>query len=274
MVSKSKRKKIKRTVTHKECRQCGKMVALTDYHKHKLKTDGRADSCKKCRHERHIKNYKRKRPKNESVIVSTRSSDKQLRRLFDYVNQRINDSKAYEKFTLEFTLEEFRAKFEEDLDYLRIYNKWVDSDYDTAYSPSIDRIDGSIKKYTLENIQILTRTKNSRKVNERKGNYLGVRNKKTTSGKYRASVRHLKYRYYLGGYKIREHAAIAVNKLWDLLEADRDLVIYNKVPKRFYKNFSPNKALIRIEKKLKQKEKDNRLNLLGKLRKIWEIIVS
>ena len=47
-------------------------------------------------------------------------------------------------------------------DYHKLYEDWVGSDYDRKLSPSIDRIDSS-KGYTLDNIQWITHSENSRK---------------------------------------------------------------------------------------------------------------
>lgn len=51
---------------------------------------------------------------------------------------------------------------ENDLNYLTLYKDWVDSDYNSKLSPSIDRIDSS-KGYSLGNIQWITHSENSSK---------------------------------------------------------------------------------------------------------------
>lgn len=46
--------------------------------------------------------------------------------------------------------------------FISLYKDWVESSYSRTLSPSIDRIDSSIG-YTLENIQWITHSENSRK---------------------------------------------------------------------------------------------------------------
>jgi hypothetical protein len=51
-----------------------------------------------------------------------------------------------------------------DDSFNELYNKWVESGYDRKLSPSIDRIDSSFG-YVLDNIQWLTHSENSKKIN-------------------------------------------------------------------------------------------------------------
>jgi hypothetical protein len=46
--------------------------------------------------------------------------------------------------------------------FIHLYKEWVNSGYNRSFSPSIDRIDSSIG-YTLNNIQWITHSDNSRK---------------------------------------------------------------------------------------------------------------
>jgi hypothetical protein len=57
----------------------------------------------------------------------------------------------------------------------------------------------------------------------------------------------------LGTYDLEEHAAIAANMGYKALGLNEDLVIFNEVPKEYYKTFKPSKALLKlIESKKKQ----------------------
>jgi hypothetical protein len=241
----------------KKCSKCKETKSVSCFTKCSSKKDGLNSWCKDCISEKHYKNYiPRKHNKEHKSIKKELTLQRHLKKLYLYIERRVNNSKRYENFTINFTREQFIKKFEKDADYLRIFGKWEKSGFHNAYAPSVDRIDSSIKKYSLDNIRIITKTKNSRRVNEKEGNFLGVFEYANASGKYKAAVKHLNVCISLGTYDTKEHAAIAVNMLWDVLEADEDLVIYNKVPKKHYKTFKPNKTLTSVLKFLEEHKEE------------------
>lgn len=91
------------------------------------------------------------------------------------------------KRELTFTLEEFLNFLKkENKKYTSLWKKWVESNYQKKFAPSIDRIDNK-KGYTLQNIQLLSVGENVRKArlndgvnnprNKTNGQYTGVANK-------------------------------------------------------------------------------------------------
>lgn len=55
---------------------------------------------------------------------------------------------------------EFINKFKNDKTFLLLYKNWLDSNYEYKLIPSTDRIDKT-KDYSLDNIQIVTHSKNA-----------------------------------------------------------------------------------------------------------------
>lgn len=86
--------------------------------------------------------------------------------MFSAMQDRVRTRKAYQSFTINFTRNDFydfvdKTKFDE----LRL--NWIKSNYDHKLAPSLDRVDNS-KGYSLDNIQIITASENSKK-ERRKG---------------------------------------------------------------------------------------------------------
>ena len=66
----------------------------------------------------------------------------------------VQKSKRRNHVPPEYSLEEFRAKYETDTAFLALYNTWVKSNYATMLKPSIDRLDNT-KPYSFDNIQMV-----------------------------------------------------------------------------------------------------------------------
>ena len=61
-----------------------------------------------------------------------------------------------------FSLGEFRVWLYDQPNFLSLYDKWVESDYDTKLKPSPDRIDNKLS-YSLSNLQLMTWDENNKK---------------------------------------------------------------------------------------------------------------
>ena len=83
--------------------------------------------------------------------------------LFLNIIERLKESKSYQNRKLLFTKEEFIEWLDKnDTLFKKLYNNWVESNYDKKLSPSIDRIDND-GDYSLDNIQLITVIENIRK---------------------------------------------------------------------------------------------------------------
>lgn len=70
-----------------------------------------------------------------------------------------------------YTKEEFRDWILSQPHFNSMYNDWVDSDYSSRLTPSVDRIEED-KGYTLNNIQLMTWESNDRKEDGRRAKRL------------------------------------------------------------------------------------------------------
>ena len=104
-----------------------------------------------------------------TFINQTNSEKKKARRRKDpwhylaviYANQK---SREITRFHGEpqYTLEELRARFENDYEFITLFNQWVESGYAKQLAPSLDRVDNS-KGYTLDNLEVVTWEENNRR---------------------------------------------------------------------------------------------------------------
>jgi hypothetical protein len=58
--------------------------------------------------------------------------------------------------------EEFYAWAESQPEFHKLYDEWVDSDYQRKLAPSVDRIDSN-KGYSIDNMEWVTHSENSRR---------------------------------------------------------------------------------------------------------------
>ena len=63
---------------------------------------------------------------------------------------------------INYTYQEFLTRYLNDKTYLELYDNWVESNYETDYKPSFDRIDNT-KDYYFDNLQIITWKENNSK---------------------------------------------------------------------------------------------------------------
>lgn len=77
-----------------------------------------------------------------------------------YRNQLLREKRRGIK--VNYTYEEFKQKYLNSDEYLKLYNDWVKSGYEANLKPSFDRIDNK-KDYSFENLQIMTWEENNKK---------------------------------------------------------------------------------------------------------------
>lgn len=88
-----------------------------------------------------------------------------IRQMFYGIKRRIKYSKSYKNRQCCFTQNEFICFANKSRKLKSLYCKWIESNYDPALVPSLDRINNN-KDYKLTNIQFLTRIDNMRKWNK------------------------------------------------------------------------------------------------------------
>lgn len=77
-----------------------------------------------------------------------------------YRNQLLRQKRRNIK--VNYTYEEFKQKYLNNDEYLKLYDNWVKNDYKTNLKPSFDRIDNN-KDYFFDNLQLMTWKENNEK---------------------------------------------------------------------------------------------------------------
>ena len=103
----------------KKCTKCSKFKPLGAFNKRKKSHDGLNSSCKEC-----IKAYNRQ----------------PLQKLRGIYNKQVGSSKRRGHNPPAYSRDEFVDKYINDKLYINLHKAWVDSNYDTALAPSLDRI--------------------------------------------------------------------------------------------------------------------------------------
>ncbi len=129
----------------KNCNKCGKLKLAVDFHKHKKGKHGLKSACKDCVN-LHTKNYSRTK---DGLAATIYSSQKQTSR------KRGHDNPDY-------SLAELREWLFAKPEFTDLYEKWVESGYETQLSPSCDRFD-DYKPYTFDNMRLTTWRENKAK---------------------------------------------------------------------------------------------------------------
>lgn len=109
---------------------------------------------------------KLRKQKNQEAILARntlyrRSPQRHPVTLYNAILYRVKTVEGYSKRRISFTKDEFLA-FVKNSNYLKLYKKWEKSNFDYKLSPSVDRIDNR-KGYSLDNIQLITKSENSKK---------------------------------------------------------------------------------------------------------------
>ena len=154
---------------NKICTYCNVPKPLVDFHKKKSTIDGYDYYCKTCQN-----SILRERRKNNGDSI-TKKYEKTLKgklvRTYRNMLSRVkgivkSKSHLYEGLEI-LDKETFYCWSLADPDYNKIFNAWVDSNYQHRLSPSIDRRYPD-KGYTLDNIRWLTHSENSSLSNHKK----------------------------------------------------------------------------------------------------------
>lgn len=145
----------------KMCNTCNKDKELEDFHRKSSNLDGLDYDCKLCAN----KKVRDRRSKNSNLNTKVYERTKKGKLVRTYRNmlsrvKGILKTKAhlYEGLPI-LDKEVFYEWSLNNDDYHKIFNNWVDSDYDLKLSPSIDRKETD-KGYTLDNIRWITFSKN------------------------------------------------------------------------------------------------------------------
>jgi len=129
----------------RRCCLCKETKQIEDFYKNKSQSMGYGHECKKCVLKRHTKRIKTK----DGLLSRMYKSN------VECCKYRGHEFPKYSK-------EELYNKFINDKEFNKLYNKWVEENYNIDFTPSIDRID-DYKSYTFENISITTWKKNREK---------------------------------------------------------------------------------------------------------------
>ena len=148
----------------KKCKDCKVQKQLSEFY-------GVQGECKECTKKAVRKNYKQNRE-------YYRKYDKHRQRYS--IKRIINHKYSMMKMSVEgrnhhgrscvgkelCTKEEFLAWFKKtEVQFIKLYKVWKKSGFDRKLSPSVDRIDNS-RGYSIDNIQWLTQSDNSKKYNK------------------------------------------------------------------------------------------------------------
>ena len=130
----------------KICKECKTEKKLSEFYANSETKDKREGTCKECR--------------NKAKIEYNHTFEGWLSRVYGKQKSRSKDKWGVE---MGYTKDELREFVVGSHACPSIFDKWAESGYLTSLRPSIDRIDSSIKKYTLDNIQLITWGENSEK---------------------------------------------------------------------------------------------------------------
>ena len=132
----------------KRCFKCGKVKPLSEFYKHKQMADGYLNKCKECAKKDSKNNHKN----FSSFIDSYDKTEKGVIRVI-YKAQKFN-SKRREMPSPSYTKKELRNWLYQN-DFKKIYDKWIENNFEKDLKPSIDRIN-DFKPYTFDNIRLVT----------------------------------------------------------------------------------------------------------------------
>lgn len=145
----------------KTCSTCKTPKVLEDFHKKSSNIDGLDYDCKICANKK-VRN-RRFNKENSDTKKYERTKKGKLVRTYRNMLSRVKGilkNKAHLYEGLEILDKEVFYKWSlNDKEYNKIFNDWVDSDYNLKLSPSIDRKETN-KGYTLDNIRWITFSEN------------------------------------------------------------------------------------------------------------------
>jgi len=188
----------------KTCCKCREEKDLTGFYKDPTKNLGVKSYCKTCYNE-HQKE-KRRTPLGK------------LKQCYHAMVHRTSTRKTYCNINILFSKQEFLDKYLNNKTYEKLYSSWKDSGYNTALSPSFDRINNK-KDYNFDNLQIIIHSENAakgkgRKIGGKVSKYIGVTLDTTCQNrnkKFKASLKISNKTTTLGYFYTEKEAAISVN---------------------------------------------------------------
>lgn len=122
----------------KKCTNCEVIKPISGFYTRKDRKLGVASECMVCSCNR--------------KLLYARTKKGLLKRIY---SSQIASSRKRGHGNPEYTKQELIYRYEDDNDFVIVYNNWVSSGYDTFKSPSLDRKDDTIG-YSFENIQVMT----------------------------------------------------------------------------------------------------------------------
>lgn len=158
--------------TQKKCKLCTNIKDINEFYKHKGMLDGHLNKCKECAKSQGIQWRLDKIEHYREVDRNRHRYD--ISRIFTHrygcIKNRStmlrNNGKPYQVNGKEFLSKkewtEWCYKEENYKQFIKIYNEWIQNNFEMKYSPSVDRIDNN-GSYTADNIQWLNLTNNIKK---------------------------------------------------------------------------------------------------------------
>ena len=129
----------------KKCIQCKESKDIINFYKNNQHVDGLYVYCKQC------------------VLKKKNKKDRTQRGLLQRIyGQQKQSCKERNHPLPEYTIDEFRKRFIQYPYFIKLYNEWEESKYETKLIPSFDRRDDSLG-YTFENIVLTTWYENNKK---------------------------------------------------------------------------------------------------------------
>lgn len=157
----------------KQCFKCKKSKELKEFYKHPQMPDGHVNKCKECNKLDVRVSYANNREKRLNYDKFRHRHS--IIRLFNHkysmikgrcTKVRNSNGKPYKVFGTDYLSKEewlyWCYEKENYKKFMKIYNSWVQSDYNQKLTPSIDRIDNKIG-YISSNLQWLTLSQNCKK---------------------------------------------------------------------------------------------------------------
>jgi hypothetical protein len=151
-------------VVKKRCIRCGNEYPIAEFRKQSQTKDGHANQCRLCLNE--IQRIKRKKNGNESTHRYEKTPRGFLMREYRNMQSRvtgIQKKKSHLYLGKELLpRDEFYKWAIFNVDFVLLYTAWVNSNYDRKLTPTVDRVNSS-KGYSLENMEWVTHSENSRR---------------------------------------------------------------------------------------------------------------
>jgi len=122
--------------TTKQCNSCNKIKTIDNFSIKRSNKDGYFNICKVC--------------KKLEDILYVRSINGIITKC--YIAHRSRAKK--ENYKLPYTKQHLVEWFKDQVQFIEVYEKWVDHDYVIVYYPSVSKIDKH-KRYSIDNIQLL-----------------------------------------------------------------------------------------------------------------------